>query len=400
MKLRFKEAKMGYSKAEVDTHIMKLQNEIEEYRFHEAAKDKKLAELKLKEIEMKKIAQLKAEQIEQDAYDALYDVELGIQKGLAELAKIQKMTTEMFQQALIDFKPTDVTSANKYLEDMDYELTRKLYYLKSLPSDNEEEKKANITKTTSSDKIDEKMLSFESRTILQRKNKKKYGRRIALLLFTMFIICIIFYIFQHRKTEVSISSIELFEALKDELSADIEIKNEVIIDGYLEPVEVIESASIRVLEPIYTRKITETESELLQISKKVNPDFVFWLKINNTYLNCPVVQSDDNEFYLNHSFDQSENNLGTVFMDSAHHPLELGQNTFLYAKAQNKDALFHSLLQSETDIETIYTIFEDGVVIWEVFHDDSKILPTDKILSLIPADADSKYILKAKLKKP
>lgn len=38
-----------------------------------------------------------------------------------------------------------------------------------------------------------------------------------------------------------------------------------------------------------------------------NPDTVGWIHVNNTNINYPVVQSQDNNFYLSHSFDHSSN---------------------------------------------------------------------------------------------
>ncbi|GAA0739058.1 class B sortase [Clostridium oceanicum] len=48
---------------------------------------------------------------------------------------------------------------------------------------------------------------------------------------------------------------------------------------------------------------------------KKNPDFVGWLKINNTNINFPVVQGKDNKFYLDKDFYKKNNNSGSIFMD-------------------------------------------------------------------------------------
>ena len=49
--------------------------------------------------------------------------------------------------------------------------------------------------------------------------------------------------------------------------------------------------------------------------KKKNPDTVGWIKVDNTNINYPYVQTTDNSFYLNHSFDKSYNEAGWVFLD-------------------------------------------------------------------------------------
>ena len=47
----------------------------------------------------------------------------------------------------------------------------------------------------------------------------------------------------------------------------------------------------------------------------VNQDLVGWVKIDNTNLDVQVVQSSDNDYYLNHSFDKSYKKSGWTFMD-------------------------------------------------------------------------------------
>lgn len=47
----------------------------------------------------------------------------------------------------------------------------------------------------------------------------------------------------------------------------------------------------------------------------INPDLVGWLTIPNTNINFPIVQCEDNDFYLDHSFEGDYDTLGTPFMD-------------------------------------------------------------------------------------
>ena len=49
--------------------------------------------------------------------------------------------------------------------------------------------------------------------------------------------------------------------------------------------------------------------------KNKNPDTVAWIKVNGTNINYPVVQAQDNDYYLTHSYDKSPNDAGWVFMD-------------------------------------------------------------------------------------
>lgn len=53
----------------------------------------------------------------------------------------------------------------------------------------------------------------------------------------------------------------------------------------------------------------------LQELRRINPETVGWIKLENTNIEYPIVQTTDNSFYLNHSFDKSYNEAGWIFAD-------------------------------------------------------------------------------------
>ncbi|MDR1690176.1 MAG: class B sortase [Clostridiales bacterium] len=48
---------------------------------------------------------------------------------------------------------------------------------------------------------------------------------------------------------------------------------------------------------------------------EINPDYLCWIKIEDTKIDYPVVRANDNEKYLNTSFSLEENRFGALFMD-------------------------------------------------------------------------------------
>ena len=46
-----------------------------------------------------------------------------------------------------------------------------------------------------------------------------------------------------------------------------------------------------------------------------NPDTVAWLSVPGTEVNHPVVQTGDNDYYLDHSFEKKYNRAGWIFAD-------------------------------------------------------------------------------------
>ena len=49
--------------------------------------------------------------------------------------------------------------------------------------------------------------------------------------------------------------------------------------------------------------------------KDRNPDTVAWLRVAGTSIDTPVVQTNDNDFYLSHTFDRSDSSAGWAFLD-------------------------------------------------------------------------------------
>ena len=80
-------------------------------------------------------------------------------------------------------------------------------------------------------------------------------------------------------------------------------------------------------------------NELLQ----KNSDTVGWIKVNGTNINYPIVQTTNNDYYLNHAFDKSRNDAGWVFMDYRNNAVNFDQNTILYAHSRYNGTMFGSL---------------------------------------------------------
>lgn len=77
--------------------------------------------------------------------------------------------------------------------------------------------------------------------------------------------------------------------------------------------------------------------------KKINKDTVAWVKLNGTNINYPVVQTNNNDYYLSHAFDGSYNKAGWVYADYRNNLNTLDKNTIIYGHGRVDKTMFGSL---------------------------------------------------------
>ncbi|MFJ7668036.1 class B sortase [Lysinibacillus sp. NPDC097195] len=75
----------------------------------------------------------------------------------------------------------------------------------------------------------------------------------------------------------------------------------------------------------------------------VNQRIVGWISIDDTKLNNPILQADNNDFYLTHNFKNRASRAGSVFMDYRNDALDISRNTILYGHAMKDGTMFGTL---------------------------------------------------------
>lgn len=108
--------------------------------------------------------------------------------------------------------------------------------------------------------------------------------------------------------------------------------------------------------------------------KEANNDTVGWIQVNGTNINYPFVQTTDNDFYLNHSFNKNFNNAGWVFLDYRNNVTEFDKNTIIYAHGRLDKTMFGTLKNSlsngwlnNTNNYVIKLSTETENSLWQVF---------------------------------
>ncbi len=116
----------------------------------------------------------------------------------------------------------------------------------------------------------------------------------------------------------------------------------------LKEVQDIYQATLSTIEdqPVNLEEETQAPSTIrpqFQDLLAMNRQIVGWISVDGTKLNNPVLQADNNEFYLNHNFRNEESRAGSVFMDFRNNILSMNRNTILYGHAMKNNTMFGSL---------------------------------------------------------
>lgn len=101
-------------------------------------------------------------------------------------------------------------------------------------------------------------------------------------------------------------------------------------------------------------------------------DFVFWMYIENTSINYPVVQCEDNEYYLRRNIKGEDNLSGTLFLDYRNESDMSYGNNIVYGHNMQNGTMFGSLKKYEKKSyfdshSMIYTYTETEVTAWKIF---------------------------------
>ena len=100
------------------------------------------------------------------------------------------------------------------------------------------------------------------------------------------------------------------------------------------------------IEEINTSKIIDSSNNAsidFESLKKKNKDTVAWLTVPGTKIDYPVVQTDDNQYYLVHSFAKKKNNAGWIFLDYRNDLDNQDKNTIIYGHARLDKSMFGTL---------------------------------------------------------
>lgn len=77
---------------------------------------------------------------------------------------------------------------------------------------------------------------------------------------------------------------------------------------------------------------------------EINPDIIGWIYIEGTKIDYPILQTDDNDFYLHHDYMGKSSANGSIFADFRNEAPFSDRNTVLYGHNMKNGQMFHDLL--------------------------------------------------------
>lgn len=117
------------------------------------------------------------------------------------------------------------------------------------------------------------------------------------------------------------------------------------------------------------REVLDKYKNLLNINKRL----IGWVKIDDTNIDYPVMQTVDNEYYLTHNLNQEYDRNGSIFMDKDCDVLKPSTNLILYGHHMRSGMMFGELDRYEKQSYwekhpyiQFDTLYEEGT--WEIMY--------------------------------
>lgn len=169
----------------------------------------------------------------------------------------------------------------------------------------------------------DKDMQQEILQVLRRKERKR-----KLIMAACVLLCIVSFGYLGAYYQVSAKSAREFEelaALKEEGAS-----------GVTEPKEV------KIHLTSDNTEIPDILPEYEKIYNK-NKKLIGWIKIDDTLIDYPVMQTVNNEYYLDHNFNQEKDNNGCIFMDYQCDVVKGCDNMILYGHHMKSGKMFGTL---------------------------------------------------------
>lgn len=110
----------------------------------------------------------------------------------------------------------------------------------------------------------------------------------------------------------------------------------------------------------------------LKALREVNPDVVGWIYLPGSQVNYPIVQGEDNQYYLEHTWDNKKNSAGSIFLETTNSADFSDSRSILYGHNMANMSMFAVLhyYANEYYVKTfpyVYLVTDEGVLRYEIY---------------------------------
>ncbi len=129
--------------------------------------------------------------------------------------------------------------------------------------------------------------------------------------------------------------------------------------------------STAVPEKKYNEELAKMRAGLTTL-EQINPDIYGWITVEGTNINYPLVQGEDNDYYLNHAYTGEYLPIGSIFVDfRCEDSITRNFNTVIYGHNITSGTMFHDVTKFFRDEyfngTYIYIYTQDGIYVYEPF---------------------------------
>lgn len=128
-----------------------------------------------------------------------------------------------------------------------------------------------------------------------------------------------------------------------------------------------------VVAPVENDPVMDEMAQInLAALREANPDVVGWIRIPDTKIDYPLMQGEDNDFYLKHTWDKQPNSVGSIFLEHLNSSDLTDYNTIVYGHNMKNGLMFGDLpdfsIQKHWQTHPyVYLLTDAGVYRYEIF---------------------------------
>lgn len=122
-------------------------------------------------------------------------------------------------------------------------------------------------------------------------------------------------------------------------------------------------------EDPYLEQLAKTDLVAL---REVNPDVIGWIFLPKTQINYPIVQGEDNQFYLAHTWEGKKSAAGSIFLESTNSADLTDRRSILYGHNMMDMSMFAALNYYKNawhwdSNRYVYLVTDEGAFRYEIY---------------------------------